>query len=326
MECVMLTGATGFIGSHIVEKLIQKKISTHLFVRRRNNLIDLFEKSGAKIYVAQPDDLQMLKKSLQNADTVIHCAGATKALREKDYVKANVGFTNNILSLLNKQQKLIFISSQAAAGPSNSPIPIDEETEPNPLTFYGKSKLLAENYIREWGKKNSNNYVILRPSVVYGPREKDIYNYFKLTKKGIFFLLGNGKKIFSIIHVKDLVSAVMTCGGHSSKGETYFVCNDEACSWEELGCSIKKALKKNGLLKLNVPEFLTYFAGYISDALSLATKKPSVINRQKIIEVKQSAWLCSNRKIKEKLPWKPEISLKKGIKQTADWYIMKNWI
>jgi len=321
----MLTGATGFIGSHIAERLIQKKINLQLFTRRRNGLIDLFEKRGATIYVAQPDNMEILRSSLKDADVIIHCAGATKALRDSDYIKANVEFTTNLLNAANKQQRFVFISSQAAAGPSDSFIPIDENAEPNPLTYYGKSKLMAENHIKEWGKAN-NNYVILRPSVVYGPGEKDILNFFKLVNNGILLLLGNGKKRFSILHVHDLVNAVMICADHPSSGETYFVCNDKASSWEELGLSIKNALKRAHALTFKVPEHMAWVAGHVLDVISLMTQRPSLLNGQKIIEAKQAAWLCSNSKIKDKLKWNPEITLEKGIKQTADWYIQRNWI
>ncbi len=326
MESVMLTGATGFIGSHIAERLIQKKITTHLFVRMRNRLIDSFEEMGATIHVGSHDDHKTLKESVKEADVIIHCAGATKALKEADYIEANVEFTENILGLLNKRQRFIFLSSQAASGPSNSSIPTDEETRPNPVSYYGKSKLLAEIRIKQWAKENNNNYIILRPCIVYGPRERDIYNYFKLIKKGVLFLFGSGKKRFSIIHVEDLVNAIVACAEHASRGETYFVSNDEAYSWEELGLIIKKALNKSHLLELKIPEFIAYSAACIFDALSFATKKPIIINRQKIIEAKQPAWICSNRKIKDKLPWRPGIPFQKGIKQTADWYILKGWI
>jgi nucleoside-diphosphate-sugar epimerase len=286
----------------------------------------LLEKKGAKIYVGKPDDLETLEKSLEGADTVIHCAGVVKALKKEDYIGANVEFTKNILSLLSKKQKFVFISSLAAAGPSNSGIPIDEKAEPNPITSYGKSKLLAENYVKEWGKKNSNNYIILRPSVVYGPRERNVYNYFKLIKKGFFFLLGGGKKKISIIHVEDLVKAVVTAVEHSSAGETYFISSDKAYSWEEIGCTIQKALNKTYLLKLKLPEFIGYPVASFFESLSLVTRKPTILNVEKITEMKQHSWLCSNRKIKDELKWKPKLSLEDGIKQTANWYIKEKWI
>ncbi len=326
LKSIMLTGATGFIGSHIAEKLVREKVPIHLFVRRRNRLIDLLEKKGAKIFVSPLDDLETLKKSIKDINVIIHCAGATKAIRKADYFKTNVVFTSNLLSLLTRHQKFVFISSQAAAGPSSSPIPIDEESEPNPLSFYGKSKLLAENHIREWGKENGNNYVILRPSTVYGPREGDLYKTFMLINKGFFLMLGDGQIKISIIHVEDLVNAIITATEHPSSGETYFVSNDEGYSWKEIGQSVGKALNKTHVLKVKIPVSIAYPVAFFYDCLSLITRKPVLINRQKILEMRQSAWLCSNRKIKKDLGWKPKVSLDMGIKQTADWYIKEGWI
>ncbi len=326
MKSVMLTGATGFIGSHIAESLLREKIPTHLFVRKRNSLIDSFENIGATIFQAQPLHTQILKESLEGVDCVIHCAGATKAPSKKDLIEANVEFTRKILCLLKQRQKLVFISSQAAAGPSDSFIPIDEKTKPNPLTYYGKSKLLAEQYIKEWGREKNNNYVILRPSVVYGPRERDLYHAFKFAKKGFFFSLGSGDIKLSLIHVKDLIKAIMKVVEYPFNGETYFVTDDGAYSWEEIGCCIKKAFNKSYIKKIKVPISLAYPVICVFDFISSITGKQRTINRQKFIEINQSAWLCSNRKIKEELGWKPEYSLEKGIKQTLAWYTAENWV
>lgn len=322
----MITGTTGFIGSHLAEELTRKKVSLNLFIRRRTPFIVSQEKEGAKVFLAEPGNYEVLKASIQDVDTIIHCAAATKALKKEDYFKANVEFTKNILTLLNKKQKFVFISSQAAAGPSNSSEPVNENNLPNPLTYYGESKLMAEDLVREWGKKNNNNYIILRPSVVYGPREKDFYNFIRLIKIGLLVLFGNEKKRISIVHIDDLVSAIVTATERSSVGETYFVSNDESYTWEDIGCAIKKALNKSSLLKIKLPEFTAYPIAYFFELISLITKKPALINSQKIIEMKQSAWLCSNNKIKDMLNWKPRLSLEEGMNQTATWYTKENWI
>ena len=322
----MLTGATGFIGSHIAEALIQRQAPTHLFVRKRNRRIDLFEEMGAVIHVASPENLVILKESIQGADVIIHCAGATKAVSRSEYFKANVDFTRNILKVIEEHQKLVFLSSQAAAGPSNLHMPIDEKSEPQPVSYYGESKLSAEIHIQQWGISNDNNYLILRPCIVYGPGEKDLFNGFRLIKDNLFIVLGDSNKQFSIIHVTDLVKAVIKCLESPAKGEVFFVCHDETCSWEALGTTIKESFGKSRLLTIEVPEYLAYFAAALCDIFSFATQKPFLVNRQKIIEAKQQAWLCSNKKIKNKLSWKPEIPLEKGIKQTAEWYIQENWI
>lgn len=326
MKSVMLTGATGFVGSHIAEALLEKNIKLSIFSRRQNDLTKQFERSGASIFTGENTDKKAIAAALEGVDTVIHAAGATKGICEDDYIKANTDFTGRILSFLNESQKFIYISSQAAAGPSSINSPITEEKNSHPLTYYGKSKLVSENLVREWGSSNGNNYIILRPSSVYGPREKDIFTYFKLMSRGLFFLLGTGEKKISIIYVKDLVSAIITAAESSKKGETFFVCNDEGVNWLELGEEIKKAVGKKSVIKLNIPEKLVYPIGFASDILARITRKPALLNNQKLIEMKQEAWLCSNKKIKEILGWKSGYTLSSGIKETADWYFKEGWI
>ncbi|MFC1884980.1 NAD-dependent epimerase/dehydratase family protein [Thermodesulfobacteriota bacterium] len=325
MKTVMITGSTGFIGSHLAEKFVEENIRTHLYTRRNDPLIDSMEIKGAKIHTGGMYDLRALKNSLKGADAIIHCAGATKALNKSGYLETNVQFTKNILNAMEEGQRFIYISSQAAAGPSSGSIPKKEDDPSKPLTHYGVSKLLAEKSVREWGKLNRNNYVIIRPCVVYGPREKAVYQNFRFIKKGLLFLMGDGKLLLSIIHVKDLVKAIIAAAEHQSVGETYFACGDTSHSWEEIGYSIKRALNRKHLLRIRLPLWLVYPFVYFSDALSLVTRKPALIDSQKLIEVKQAEWLCSNEKIKERLDWKPEIQLEEGIKQTAEWYEKNGW-
>ena len=322
----MITGATGFIGSHLAEELIQRGIRVHLFTRRKNPRVDLAEKAGAMIHVGEMDDVDALKNSIEEVDTVLHCAGATAALNKNGYLEANLRFTNNILGVIQKGQRFIYISSQAAAGPSTNNTPKKEEDPPEPLTYYGTSKLMAEKSVRQWGKLHSDNYIIMRPSVVYGPREKAVYQYFRFIHKGLLFVLGDGKILLSLIHVKDLVNAIIEAAEHPSQGETFFVCGDTYHTWEEIGYTIQRALDKKHLVKIRLPLWLAYPCAYTAQTLSLITRKPALLDSQKMIEARQSEWLCSNEKIKGRLNWRPEIPLETGIKETARWYVKEGWI
>ncbi|MCF6290991.1 MAG: NAD(P)-dependent oxidoreductase [Desulfobacterales bacterium] len=326
MKSVMLTGATGFIGSHLAARLLSEKTTTRLFVRRTNNLIRSLENQGARIYIGKAHDHATLQRSLAGVDTVIHCAAATRALTKKDYLAANVDFTRNILCLLNQDQRFIFISSQAAAGPSGPTGPIDEESKPRPCTYYGKSKLLAENQVREWGASHSDNYVILRPCIVYGPRERDLFNYFKMIDNGFDIMFGDRGKEFSMLYVSDLVSAALLAAEGHVAGATFFVANDSGYSWEEIGSRIKAVLNRKKVLRIQLPEYTAYPLALLLDGLSLITRKPALLNRQKIIEMKQTAWLCNNKKIKESLGWAPQVSLGTGLRRTAAWYRQEGWL
>ena len=268
--------------------------------------------------------LSSLKESLHGADLVIHCAGAVRASSREQFFEANVGLTQRILELLGFPQRMVFISSLAAVGPSHTPL--DEHTEPHPVSHYGMSKLAAEERVKRWGAENGNNYTILRPGVVYGPGEKNLYNLFKWIKKGILPLNGGGRQSISIIHVQDLVNAVVASSKHSPAGEVYFVANDHPCSLRDMGYAIRDAFGKTRLFELNLPVFLLEFIAIFLDKVSLVTRKPAVLGRDKVLEVKQPAWLCSNGRIREKLGWEPRIPLEEGIRLTAQWYVEQGWL
>ena len=326
MDCVALTGATGFIGSHLAEALMNHGFEIRLFVRRKTGFIDNIEAKGAKVFVSCPNDREALEKTVKDADTVIHCAGLTKALREQDYIDVNANLTKNILDLLDRQQKFIFLSSQAASGPSNNDIPIDENTPPAPITYYGKSKLMAERYIEKWAQREQGRYTILRPSVVYGPRERDMYCMFRLIKQGVMPLLNGGRMRLSIIHVQDIVSAIIKAALTPCDNQTYFVSGDNGYSWKEVCETIQWAVNRAKVLKINLPVSAISPIACLFDTVALARGKPALLNSQKLIEIRQSSWLCSNSKIKTHLKWKPEISLKEGILRTAQWYFAQGWL
>ncbi len=326
MQTVMLTGATGFIGSHVAERLLRENACVHLWVRRRNDLIVSLERAGAMVYAGHPNDRATLKESLQGADSVIHCAGAVRALNEEQYFEANIGLTQRILELLKAPQVMILISSQAAAGPSGPRMPLSEDAVPHPVSHYGRSKLAAEERVKQWGAANDGNFTILRPAVVYGPREKDLYNYFKWIKRGLLPLFDRGRQQISIIHVEDLVSAISASSRHSPSGDVYFVSNDHACSLKDIGYAIREAFHKTRLVDLNLPLSVLDSLAFLLDAASLVTREPAILSREKVLEIKQSAWLCSNGKVKEKLGWKPLIPLKEGIRLTAEWYVEQGWL
>jgi len=318
----MLTGASGFVGSHVAEALIGARVKTRLFVRKRTSFINSLEKKGAEIFVGSgPDDLVVLSESLDGTDAVIHCAAAVRAVCQKDFTWANVTFTKNIVGLLNEHQRLVFISSQAAAGPSNLNPPVDEKQDPAPINGYGKSKLQAETIVRKWGDAHHQNYIILRPSSVFGPREKDFSLLFKSIHNGLCLLPGDGGQQLSIIHVDDLVEAILAAVVAGKRGRIYFVANDEPCNWIQIADAIKSALNRPGVLTLKLPVFIAAPLSRIFDTIALFTGRPSLLSREKVVEMKQKAWICSNRRIKHDLSWRPCLTMLQGVEATAEWYL-----
>ncbi|HNT27210.1 MAG TPA: NAD(P)-dependent oxidoreductase [bacterium] len=326
MKEVLVTGATGFVGGHLTELLLAKGIRPRLLTRRRNDDVSRFEKEGASIYVGEQGDTALLREATDGCDTVIHVAGATKRLIEQEYLDGNLRFTEALLAPLTGGQRFILVSSQAAAGPSTGDRPVVESDPPRPLTWYGKSKLAAEEAVRKWGAEHGDKYLILRPCSVFGPNERDIYTYFQFMDKGILLLLGTGGKKISIIHVADLCDAIVAAAESTVTGRTFFVANDVPVSWRELGETIRVAMGKKNVLRIAIPEWVAAPIGHAAGLAGRLMGRALPVNGQKVIEMKQDAWICSNGAIKEALDWRPRLPLAEAVAQTVAWYRANGWL
>ncbi len=326
MKEVLVTGATGFVGGHLTTLLLSRGLSPRLLVRRETPDISSFARQGAQPFIGDWQDERFLQKAVAGCDTVIHVAGATKRLTEADYFKDNCQFTEAILSCLNEKQRLVFLSSQAAAGPSVAGHPVTEDDPPRPLTWYGRSKLAAEEAVRRWGSRNDDNYLILRPCSVFGPNEKDIFTYFKFMDRGILLLLGDGTKQISIVYVIDLCEAIFQAAGSDLRGRTFFVANDEPVSWGALAETIRKAMGKQRVLRVKIPETVAAPIGHIAGLVGKIIGRALPVNDQKVLEMKQEAWVCSNRAVKEELGWHPRYPLDNALAETVSWYRAHGWL
>ena len=323
MQSVLITGASGFIGSHLAEIFLEHNYKVSLLIRKRNSLINELERRGAKIAEGYFESEKSLISAVDGIDVVIHNAGTTKAFQKQEYLKINAQYTRNLLKVLNRNQKLIFISSQAAAGPSSISKPLKEEETPSPISYYGKSKLLAEQYIKEWGAQNNSNFIILRPSAVLGPRDKAFLALFKAASRGFYFTASQGVEQFSIIYVKDLAFAIIKSVESEVKGKTYFVASNDYCNQDDLKENIKKAYNRKRLLTARIPIHLISFG---VNFIEMFYKKNLILNSQKLLELKHRSWLISSNQIKNDLQWKPEYSLEHAVNETAQWYISHKWL
>jgi len=326
MKEVLVTGATGFIGSHLTDLLLAKGYRPRLLVRRRTDDTARFEKAGTTLFVGAHTDAELLKKAAEGCDTVIHVAGATKRLTEEEYLDGNLRFTEALLAPMNKGQRFILVSSQAAAGPSIGDRPVVESDPPRPLTWYGKSKLAAEEAVRRWGAGHGDDYLILRPCSVFGPNERDLYTYFRFMDRGILLLLGTGEKKISIIHVADLCGAILAAAESTVTGRTFFVANDEPVSWRELGETIRLAMGKERVLRIAIPEWLAAPVGHAAGLVGRLMGRALPVNGQKVIEMKQDSWICANSAIKEALGWRQRLPLAEAVVQTVAWYRANGWL
>lgn len=324
---VFITGATGFVGSFLSESLIQAKHEVRCLVRKESNLRWIAD-LDVDCYYGSLFDLDSLVRGMDGCDVVFNVAGVTKARTEDEYFRGNYEGTKNVIDAALKHKKkisrFIHVSSQAAVGPSPTIIPIDESHPANPLTYYGKSKWAAEDYVRSLLGKIP--ITIVRPPAVYGPRDTDILEFFRTVKFGLIPQLGGADKYLSLIHVKDLARGIMMAGEHDkSVGETYFITSPEPYSWEEISRITLNILQKRGY-KVPVPVPLIKAVAAVSEGLASLTKKPALVNKQKVIEMEQDFWTCSPAKAKKELGFEAEIGLENGIRETLIWYKEQKWL
>lgn len=322
-----ITGATGFVGSFLTESLLKKNYEVRCLVRKTSNLRWIAD-LDVECHYGSLNDKNSLLSAVKNCDVIYHVAAVTNALTEADYFTSNFTGTKNLVDAClesnNQLSKFIHISSQAAAGPSPTITPIDETYPPSPVTFYGKSKLAAEEYVLE--HKNKLNITVLRPPAVYGPRDTDILEFFRTVKKGIIPKMEGKDKYLSLIHVKDLVNGIILAAeSEKSAGEIYFITSNKPHSWEEISRITLKILQKKGI-NIPVPISILKAVAWMGEGIASFTKKPVLMNQQRVIDIKQDFWTCSGNKAKSDFGFSAEIALENGIRETLVWYQENKWL
>jgi nucleoside-diphosphate-sugar epimerase len=320
MHKVLITGATGFVGSHVVDALKSRGIGVRCLARKTSRL-DFLSASPEMAYgdVTLPETLV---PALEGVDGIVHCAGLTGARNAADYFRVNQEGSRNLYQVSQtfhgRILKIVHISSLAAWGPSVDGKPVTEESMPRPVSDYGRSKLagqrVAESFMQDLPIS------ILIPPAVYGPRDDDFRVYFKLVGKGIAPLLGGVPRYLSLIHVKDLAeAAVLILTGDKSTGRTYLV--EDGClqTWASVADATDRALGRTSR-RIHLPLFAVRATGVLGDIFGWVSGRSVLLNSQKVEELLQAAWICSAQRIRDELGFRPAYSLERGFSETLSWY------
>jgi nucleoside-diphosphate-sugar epimerase len=218
--------------------------------------------------------------------------------------------------------RLVHVSSLAAMGPSSPGAPLAEDAEPHPLTHYGKSKLAAELVVRSLAP----DAVIVRPPVVYGPRDTDVFQLLKSISKGLVLEIAGGERWFSAIYVKDLVAGMLAAAvSPRAAGRAYFLAHAAPVSWRQLGASAARIMARTPRV-LTLPVAVASAAGACSEIWARLTRRPGIISREKIAEARCMAWTCDTRRAERELAFVAPTSLDDGLAATLAWYKEAGWL
>lgn len=330
MKKILITGASGFIGSFLVDEALNRNYEVYAGIRKTSNREYLVD-SRIKFIELNFSEIELLSKEISAApyfDFVIHNAGITKATKTEDYFTTNYQYTKNIIDVLidlkRVPEKFIYMSSLAAYGPGSPTLlyPVKASDTPRPLTSYGKSKLKSEKFI---ATLSNFPHIIIRPTAVYGPREKDLLTVFKLINKNIELFVGFKKQHLTFVYVKDLVKAVFqaTESDHVNKG--YFVSDGYVYDGKILGNIIKEELGKK-TIRINLPTKLVRWIAMINESTKYITKKQPVLNLDKINELASTNWKCDIKPLVDESNYNPTYNLTQGIHETIKWYKEFKWL
>ncbi|MDR3627224.1 MAG: NAD-dependent epimerase/dehydratase family protein [Ignavibacteriaceae bacterium] len=324
---VIVTGANGFVGSHLVDLLLSKNYTVRCITRKSSDLRWLKGKD-IEIYDCGLNDKEKLKKVFEGAQYVYHVAGVVKSKSPEGYFKGNVETTRTLLDTAlefkDTIKKFLVVSSQTAVGPSFSESPVNETAECKPITTYGKSKLAEENLARSYMDRLP--ITICRAPAVYGERDTEILIFFKTFSQGLMTTIGFDLKKLSLIHVIDLVNGFnLAAESEKSAGQIYFISSEKFYTWEEVGSVTGKVLNKKPI-KVKVPHSIVYTLASIAQFFAMLSSKPATLNIEKAKDITRRYWTCDTNKAVKELGYRQNVSLEEGIKRTCDWYKEMKWI
>jgi dihydroflavonol-4-reductase len=326
-EIAVVTGANGFVGSHLVDNLLEKGWKVRCIVRKSSNLKWLDGKN-VELFDSGLFDKDGLRIAFKDANYIFHVAGVVKSKTKEGYFRGNVETTRNLLDValenVSTIKRFLIVSSETVTGPSLKDGPVDENSECNPITTYGRSKLEEEKLALSY--KDKLPITICRAPAVYGERDTEIFIYFQTFNRGLTTTIGFNKKELSLIHAVDLVEGFyLAATADRAIGQIYFISSEKFYTWEEINYITSKVLNKKPII-IKVPHFLVYTIAGFAQFFAMFSSKPATLNIEKAKDITQQYWTCDTTKAVRELGYKQKISVEDGIKRTCEWYKKMKWI
>lgn len=325
---IVLTGANGFVGSHVLDGLVAVGHDVSVLLRPTSDTSSIrHHLHRVRVHYGSLEDVDSLRGLVSDAEAVVHCAAATKALSRAGYHAVNADGTSRLLEACSGAgqalRRFVLMSSLAVTGPGTPDRPARESAEPAPVTEYGRSKLEAERRVREGCRVG---YTILRPAAVYGPRDRDFYLAFKAVKRGLAPLVSGGRQPISLVYAGDVARAVraaIEC--EAASGQTYHVAYPEPCTQAGLLAGIAECMGAKPL-RLRLPRFVFCLACAAHELRSRITRRPSIVNLGKIPEYSAPGWVCTTDRARDDMGFSAETGLMQGLGLALEWYRANGWL
>ncbi len=328
-----LTGATGFVGSHVAEALVSKGYTVRCLARKTSDtkwLQPLLQQKSIELVEGSLAHEHSLRSAVRDVDLVVHVAGVTAARTREEFFQGNQIGTRNLLhatlQVNPSVKRFLHVSSQTAVGPAPSlQEPATSTTPCRPITRYGESKKAAEEEV--FALQHQLPVTIVRPPAVYGQRDTAVFDYFKAVHGGLAPLIGFDTKYVSLVHVEDLARGiVMAAESQNTISKSYFVSSDEFYTWPEITAITKRILNKKFVLQLRLPHSVVMGIAGISGFFGRFASKPPVLDFEKGKDIIQRYWICSTKEAHEDFGYSQQITLEEGISKTIHWYREQGWL
>ncbi|HEU4413129.1 MAG TPA: NAD(P)-dependent oxidoreductase [Polyangiaceae bacterium] len=325
---VLVTGASGFLGSHIAEKLAGAGHHVRALVGPASNVDFLQTLPGLEFVTGSVDDPASLPEAVAGVDGVVHAEGRLVGRSAVDLFRANVAGTENLLAAVRQYapaiERFVLVSSLAAAAPSADGSPVPDDVEPRPVTDYGRSKLAAERAARSYAGRLP--VTILRPPMVYGPRDREALPLFAAAARRVLPSLGDPDGKLSVLYGPDCARAcVLALRAEVPSGSAYFVTDGHAYTRRELVSGLERAVGKRALVSFPLPAPVARAAALASEAYGRLSGRPVALDRRRLADL-LAQWVCDGSGAERALSFRPEVDWLEGARRTARWYRENGWL
>jgi nucleoside-diphosphate-sugar epimerase len=323
-----VTGATGFVGSHLAAALVERG-DTVVCLARRPEQAAFIASLGALIAPGSLEDGAALAAALRDAEVVYHVAGLTAAASEAEFLAVNAAGTRRLIDAVRgavpQLRRFIHVSSIAAVGPAAPGGRLDEDAPCRPVTAYGRSKLAGEAVVR---RSPALPWTIVRPGVVYGPRDRELLRLFRITARAIAPVFGWGRQEISVVHVADLAEGIVRAAQEPrALGQTYHLAHPTVVTQRELATAVGRAVRGGRApLVLPVPPLVAAPIVWAIGRAAAAAGRRSVVSADKLAEFLAPSWAASVEKADRELGWRARHDLAGGLAATAEWYRAEGWL